>query len=81
MQYGSAGAGSGMHVCAVLLDAAMGTKITHVPYRGIETVQVSPAKSSGVGQPLEDAENLSIFVQCAPDGSSPVHATLPQHQG
>jgi tripartite-type tricarboxylate transporter receptor subunit TctC len=34
MQYGSAGAGSGMHICAVLLDAAMGTKITHVPYRG-----------------------------------------------
>src|SRR5713226_365028 len=34
MQYGSAGAGSGMHVCAVLLDTAMGTKITHVPYRG-----------------------------------------------
>src|SRR5262249_13357665 len=30
MQCGSAGAGSGMHVCAVLLDAAMGTKITHV---------------------------------------------------
>src|SRR5262249_1102404 len=34
MQYGSAGAGSGMHICAVLLDVAMGTKITHVPYRG-----------------------------------------------
>src|SRR5262249_52108581 len=34
MQYGSAGAGSGVHVCAVLLDAAMGTKITHVPHRG-----------------------------------------------
>src|SRR5258707_9787303 len=34
MQYGSAGAGSGIHVCSVLLDAAMGTKITHVPYRG-----------------------------------------------
>jgi tripartite-type tricarboxylate transporter receptor subunit TctC len=34
MQYGSAGAGAGTHVCAVLLDAAMGTKITHVPYRG-----------------------------------------------
>jgi tripartite-type tricarboxylate transporter receptor subunit TctC len=34
MQYGSAGAGSGTHVCAVLLDVAMGTKITHVPYRG-----------------------------------------------
>ena len=34
MQYGSAGAGSGTHVCAVLLDVAMGTNITHVPYRG-----------------------------------------------
>jgi tripartite-type tricarboxylate transporter receptor subunit TctC len=34
MQYGSAGAGSGVHVCSVLLDVAMGTKITHVPYRG-----------------------------------------------
>jgi tripartite-type tricarboxylate transporter receptor subunit TctC len=34
MQFGSAGAGTGMHVCALLLDLAMGTKITHVPYRG-----------------------------------------------
>ncbi len=34
MQYGSAGAGSGAHVCALLLDSAMGTRITHVPYRG-----------------------------------------------
>lgn len=34
MQYGSAGAGSGSHVCAILLDGALGTKITHVPYRG-----------------------------------------------
>jgi tripartite-type tricarboxylate transporter receptor subunit TctC len=34
MQYGSAGVGSGIHVCSVLLDVAMGTKITHVPYRG-----------------------------------------------
>jgi len=34
MQYGSAGAGSGTHVCAILLDVAMGTRITHVPYRG-----------------------------------------------
>jgi tripartite-type tricarboxylate transporter receptor subunit TctC len=34
MQYGSAGAGSGTHVCAILLDSAMGTSVTHVPYRG-----------------------------------------------
>jgi tripartite-type tricarboxylate transporter receptor subunit TctC len=35
MQYGSAGGGSGTHVCSLLLDRAMGTKITHVPYRGV----------------------------------------------
>lgn len=34
MQFGSAGAGTGMHVCALMLDHAMGIKITHVPYRG-----------------------------------------------
>jgi tripartite-type tricarboxylate transporter receptor subunit TctC len=34
MQYGSAGAGAGTHVCAILLDQEMGTRITHVPYRG-----------------------------------------------
>jgi tripartite-type tricarboxylate transporter receptor subunit TctC len=34
MQYGSAGGGSGSHVCAVMLDAVIGTRITHVPYRG-----------------------------------------------
>jgi len=34
LQYGSAGAGSGSHTCAILLDGAMGAKITHVPYRG-----------------------------------------------
>jgi tripartite-type tricarboxylate transporter receptor subunit TctC len=34
LQYGSSGAGAGAHVCALLLDQAMGVKITHVPYRG-----------------------------------------------
>src|SRR2546430_8868286 len=34
LQYGSAGGGSGSHVCAILLDTVMGTRITHVPYRG-----------------------------------------------
>lgn len=34
MSYGSAGAGSATHLGCVVLDAAMGTKITHVPYRG-----------------------------------------------
>jgi tripartite-type tricarboxylate transporter receptor subunit TctC len=34
LQYGSPGAGSGGHTCALLLDGAIGAKITHVPYRG-----------------------------------------------
>ena len=34
LQYGSSGTGAGAHVCALLLDQAMGVKITHVPYRG-----------------------------------------------
>jgi tripartite-type tricarboxylate transporter receptor subunit TctC len=34
MTYGSAGAGSATHLGCVLLNATMGTKIAHVPYRG-----------------------------------------------
>lgn len=34
LQYGSAGVGSGGHVCEILFDMAMGVKLTHVPYRG-----------------------------------------------
>ena len=35
MSYGSAGAGTTMHIAAEQLNVAAGTKITHVPYRGI----------------------------------------------
>jgi tripartite-type tricarboxylate transporter receptor subunit TctC len=34
MSYGSAGAGSATHLACVVLDTAMGTHITHIPYRG-----------------------------------------------
>lgn len=34
MQFGSAGAGSATHLACVVLDSAMGTKLTHVPYKG-----------------------------------------------
>src|SRR3954447_26700601 len=34
MKYGSSGTGAGAHICALLLDQAMGVKVTHVPYRG-----------------------------------------------
>ena len=35
MQYGSAGAGSNTHLACTLLNAALGVKITHIPYRGV----------------------------------------------
>jgi hypothetical protein len=70
-----------MHVCAVLLDAAMGTKITHVPYRGVEAVQLRPDKSSLARQALAAAAKPSIFVQNRPDGSSPVAGKLPANRG
>src|SRR5262249_56530520 len=34
MQYGSGGAGSATHISCVLLNAAIGVNVTHVPYRG-----------------------------------------------
>jgi tripartite-type tricarboxylate transporter receptor subunit TctC len=34
MQFGSAGAGAATHLGCVVLNSAMGTNITHVPYRG-----------------------------------------------
>jgi tripartite-type tricarboxylate transporter receptor subunit TctC len=34
MSFGSAGTGSATHLACVVLDTAMGTHITHVPYRG-----------------------------------------------
>jgi tripartite-type tricarboxylate transporter receptor subunit TctC len=34
LQYGSAGTGSGVHLACVLLNAALGVNVVHVPYRG-----------------------------------------------
>jgi tripartite-type tricarboxylate transporter receptor subunit TctC len=34
MQYGSAGAGSGIHLACALFNAEIGVHVTHVPYRG-----------------------------------------------
>ena len=34
LQYGSGGAGANSHIACVMLNTAMGTRITHVPYRG-----------------------------------------------
>jgi tripartite-type tricarboxylate transporter receptor subunit TctC len=35
VKFGSAGAGSASHVSCILLNAALGVSITHVPYRGL----------------------------------------------
>jgi tripartite-type tricarboxylate transporter receptor subunit TctC len=35
LQFGSSGAGSGVHITCVLLNAAIGISATHVPYRGM----------------------------------------------
>ena len=42
MQYGSAGAGSATHMTCVLLNAAIGIDITHVPYRGTGPAHAGP---------------------------------------
>jgi len=90
MQFGSAGAGSGMHVCAVLLNTIMGTSITHVPYRGS-----SPAMQDMIAGrtdficeqistafPLIEAGAVKAIVTLGP-ARPPVLANLPtaQEQG
>jgi len=78
---GSGGIGTTLHVSGELFKMMTGVDMLHVPYRGIEPVQPSPAKSSDVGQTLETAAKRSIFVRKRLAGSTPVHATLPQHRG
>jgi tripartite-type tricarboxylate transporter receptor subunit TctC len=48
MQYGSAGGGSGVHVCSILLDGVIGARVTHVPYRG-----AGPAMQDLIGGRLD----------------------------
>ncbi len=72
MQYGSAGVGSGVHVCSVLLDVAMGTKITHVPYRG-----AGPAMQDLIAGRLDFiAEQISTALPQIQGGKVKAIATL-----
>ena len=48
LTYGSPGAGSPMHIAAEMLNKAAGTKMTHVPYRGVAPV-VNDALGGHVG--------------------------------
>jgi tripartite-type tricarboxylate transporter receptor subunit TctC len=72
MQYGSAGVGSGSHVCGILLDMAMGTKITHVPYRG-----AGPAMQDLIGGRIDFMpEQISTAVPQIQGGNVKAFATL-----
>jgi tripartite-type tricarboxylate transporter receptor subunit TctC len=77
LQYGSAGAGSGSHTCALLLDAAMGTKITHVPYRG-----AGPAMQDLIAGRIDYmAEQISTATPQIKGGSVKAYATLGLDRG
>jgi tripartite-type tricarboxylate transporter receptor subunit TctC len=72
MQFASAGAGSGSHICPVLLDAAMGTTITHVPYRG-----TAPAMQDLIAKRIDYmAEQISVALPHIQAGSVKAIATL-----
>jgi tripartite-type tricarboxylate transporter receptor subunit TctC len=53
MQYGSPGAGSASHLACVLLNAAIGVEVTHVPYRS-------------TAQALQDLLPGRLDYQCVP---------------
>jgi tripartite-type tricarboxylate transporter receptor subunit TctC len=72
MQYGSAGAGSGGHVCTILFEVAMGTKITHVPYRG-----AGPAMQDLIGGRIDFmAEQISTALPQIQGGKLKALATF-----
>jgi tripartite-type tricarboxylate transporter receptor subunit TctC len=72
LQYGSPGAGSGGHTCAVLLDGALGAKITHVPYRG-----AGPAMQDLLGGRIDYMlEQISTATPQIKSNSVKAYATL-----
>jgi tripartite-type tricarboxylate transporter receptor subunit TctC len=72
LQYGSAGVGSGGHVCEILLDGAMGVKLTHVPYRG-----AGPAMQDLIAGRLDFMpEQISTAVPQIHGGTVKAFATL-----
>ena len=77
LQYGSPGAGSGGHTCAILLDGAMGTKITHVPYRG-----AGPAMQDLIGGRIDYMlEQISTATPQIKAGTVKAYATLGLDRG
>jgi len=72
LKYGSSGTGAGAHICALLLDQAMGVKITHVPYRGS-----GPAMQDLLGGRIDYiCEQVSTAVQQIKAGTVKPIATM-----
>jgi tripartite-type tricarboxylate transporter receptor subunit TctC len=72
IQYGSSGTGAGAHICALLLDQAMGIKVTHVPYRGS-----GPAMQDLVAGRIDYiCEQVSTAVQQIKGGTVKAIATM-----
>ena len=77
LQYGSPGAGSGGHTCAILLDGVLGAKITHVPYRG-----AAPAMQDMLGGRLDYMlEQISTATPQIKGGNVKAYATLGLDRG
>jgi tripartite-type tricarboxylate transporter receptor subunit TctC len=77
LQYGSSGAGAGAHTCALLLDGVMGTKITHVPYRG-----AGPAMQDLVAGRLDYmAEQISTASPQIKSGAVKAYVTFGTQRG
>ena len=77
VHYGSPGAGSGGHTCAILLDGTMGVRITHVPYRG-----AGPAMQDMLGGRLDYMlEQISTATPQIKSGTVKAYATLGLDRG
>src|SRR3954471_9862867 len=77
LQYGSPGAGSGGHTCAVLLDGAIGARITHVPYRG-----AGPAMQDMLGGRIDYMlEQISTATPQIKGGTVKAYAALGLERG
>jgi tripartite-type tricarboxylate transporter receptor subunit TctC len=77
LQYGSAGAGAGSHTCAILLDGAMGVRVTHVPYRG-----AGPAMQDLIGGRIDYMpEQISTATPQIKAGTVKAYATFGLERG
>ena len=77
LQYGTAGAGTGSHTCALLLDRAMGVKTTHVPYRGSALAM----QDLLAGRIDFIAEQISTAIPQIKSGAVKAYATLGLERG